>query len=79
MVEAGVALVIDLTCKPSRAVTVSNIGVTPYMGVPHRVTSPHLGGLDARVWVEEVEVLRLEFWRASGYENISEDSYGHCD
>ena len=31
-----------VTCNPTRAVTLPNIGVPLYIGVPHRVTYPYL-------------------------------------
>ena len=34
-----------VTCNPSRAVTLPNIGVPHYIGVPHRVTYPYVGRL----------------------------------
>jgi len=34
-------LYFPVTCNPSRAVTLPNIGVPHYIGVPHRVTYPY--------------------------------------
>ena len=40
-----------VTCNPSRAVTLPNIGVPHYIGVPHPVTSPsYLGCGPGRGW-----------------------------
>jgi len=35
------SLYFPVTCNPSRAVTLPNIGVPHYIGVPHRVTYPY--------------------------------------
>ena len=38
------SLYFPVTCNPSRAVTLQNIGVLQYIRVPHRVTFPYVRG-----------------------------------
>ena len=40
-VHHALSLYFPITCNPSRAVTLPNIGVPHYIGVPHRVTYPY--------------------------------------
>ena len=41
MCAARFVLYFPVTCNPTRAVTLPNIGVPLYIGVPHRVTYPY--------------------------------------